>query len=312
MRPAPACRSCRWTTPASALVVVEHRHGHDAVRLHAVHHRARELAAVRELRGVRVMMRSTGTDSTSVSCSMSRVRSPAVSTPCSRRRRPTTSTMPRRSASTTTACAQRRARRQHRQRIGEHHVVHPREQPPAERAARMEPREVLAPESLLLEQRHRERVAERERGGGARGRREVVRARLLAHPRVERHVAVAARASSSASPVIAMVRTPSRLRCSSSDEQLVGLAALGDEDRDVVGADDAEVAVHALDRMEERSPACRSTSASRRSCGRSSPDLPTPATITRPVESAISVDGPRERVAEPLLDRRRAPRARAG
>ena len=35
-----------------------------------------------------------------------------------------------------------------------------------------------------------------------------------------------------------------------------------------------------------------------------SPDLPTPATMTRPVESAISSHGARELVAEALLERR--------
>ena len=101
-------------------------------------------------------------------------------------------TIPRRSASTHDRLAHRRAGRKDRQRIGDHHVVHPREQPPAERAAGMKPREVLAPESLVLEQRHGQRVAQGERGRRARGRREIVRARLLAHPRVERHVAVPA------------------------------------------------------------------------------------------------------------------------
>ena len=61
----------------------------------------------------------------------------------------------------------------------DHHVAHPEEQLPAERAARVELGEVLAPEALHHEQRDGQRVAERQRHGGARGRREIVRARLL-------------------------------------------------------------------------------------------------------------------------------------
>ena len=141
-------------------------------------------------RGVRVMMCSTGKASTSVSCSMSRVRSPAVSTPCSRRSSPTTMTMPRCSARTTTACTQRRARRKDRQRIGDHHLVDPREA--AAGRARRQDGGARSPRAgiPLLEQRHGQRVAQRERGRRAGGRREVVRTRLLAHPRVERDVAV--------------------------------------------------------------------------------------------------------------------------
>ena len=61
-----------------------------------------------------------------------------------------------------------------------------------ERPAGMNPGEVLALESLLLQQRHRQRVAEHERRRRARRRREIVRTRLLAHPGVERDVAVSA------------------------------------------------------------------------------------------------------------------------
>ena len=44
---------------------------------------------------------------------------------------------------------------------------------------------------------------------------------------------------------------PEALEMLEQGEQLVGLAALRDEDRDVVGADDAEIAVDAVDGMEE-------------------------------------------------------------
>ena len=52
----------------------------------------------------------------------------------------------------------------------------------------MKPGEVLAPESLLLEQRDGERVPERERDGGAGRWREVVGARLFTNRGVEPHV----------------------------------------------------------------------------------------------------------------------------
>ena len=58
----------------------------------------------------------------------------------------------------------------------------------AELAARVQVGEVLLPEALAHEQRHRQRVAERERGGRARGRHEVQRARLLGDAAVERDV----------------------------------------------------------------------------------------------------------------------------
>ena len=61
-------------------------------------------------------------------------------------------------------------------------------QPLAELAAGMQVREILLAEALLDEQRHRQRVADRERRGRARGRHEVHRARFFGHAAVERHV----------------------------------------------------------------------------------------------------------------------------
>ena len=61
-------------------------------------------------------------------------------------------------------------------------------QPLAQLAAGMQVGEVLLPEALGDEQRHRQRVAERQRRGGAGGRHEVQRARFLRHAAVERDV----------------------------------------------------------------------------------------------------------------------------
>ena len=80
--------------------------------------------------------------------------------------------------------------------------------------------------------------------------REVVRARLLAHPRVERHVAQLAERRARL-PGDGDRAYPEPLQMFEQPEQLVGLPALGDEDRDVVSADDAEVAVDALRGMQE-------------------------------------------------------------
>ena len=85
--------------------------------------------------------------------------------------------------------AQRAARCQDRQRIHEHDLFDSRHEATADGAAGMQPREVLAAEALVLQQRDGERVTQRKRRGRARGRCEVVRARFLAHPRVQRNVA---------------------------------------------------------------------------------------------------------------------------
>src|SRR5436309_11396184 len=69
-------------------------------------------------------------------------------------------------------------------RAGVHHVLHP-EEPPTDRAGRVEKREILGGEPSLLEQRDRERVAEGHRRGRARGGREPERTRLLGHAHIE-------------------------------------------------------------------------------------------------------------------------------
>ena len=62
---------------------------------------------------------------------------------------------------------------------GAHDVAHVREELAAERAAGMRARELVPREAFRVHQRDRERVAERERGGRARRRREVQRAGFL-------------------------------------------------------------------------------------------------------------------------------------
>ena len=80
---------------------------------------------------------------------------------------------------------------------------------PAERAARMRAREIVAAEAAL-HQRHGERVAERERRGGARGRREVERTGFLRRAGIRCTSASRARLESGL-PVIAISLAPRRL-----------------------------------------------------------------------------------------------------
>ena len=58
-------------------------------------------------------------------------------------------------------------------------------------ALRVTAREIVRREAALLEERHRQRVAERERGRGARRRREVERTGFLRDASVEVHIRLA-------------------------------------------------------------------------------------------------------------------------
>src|SRR5665811_1895249 len=58
-----------------------------------------------------------------------------------------------------------------------------------QRAARMQSREILAAKSLLLQERDGQRITECECRRRTRCRREIVRARFLAYPGIERDVA---------------------------------------------------------------------------------------------------------------------------
>ena len=137
-----------------------------------------------------------------------------------------------------------------RQVLTEHDLFDPDDQLAPEGAARMNPGEVLALEPLLLQQRHRQRVAEHERRRRARRRREIVRTGLLAHAGVERHVAVSAKRRRRV-PGDGDGSYTEALQMCQKRQELVRFAALGDQNGDVVTADDPEVAVDAVDRMEE-------------------------------------------------------------
>src|SRR4029077_10709 len=74
--------------------------------------------------------------------------------------------------------------------VGDHHVGYPGEETLSNRATGMKPGEIVRVEPLFFEERDRERITQCEGDRRAGGRREVVRARLLLHPPVERHIAV--------------------------------------------------------------------------------------------------------------------------
>ena len=86
----------------------------------------------------------------------------------------------------------------------------------AELAARVQVGEVVLAEAAPHQQRHRQRVAERERRGRARGRREVQRAGLLVDVRVERRRRRPGRASTRRGRSARSGVAPSRLIASST------------------------------------------------------------------------------------------------
>src|SRR5205085_5692650 len=131
------------------------------------------------------------------------------------------------------------------------HIRDAQQEVPAQRAPGVRRREVLAPESLDLEQRDAEAVAERQGGGGARGGRERLRARLFGDARVEHHVGLTGedrvRLAGDGDQ-----RYAQPLELAHEAEQLVRRAALGQEDRYIVPAHDPQIAVERVDRVEER------------------------------------------------------------
>ncbi|MCY1553588.1 hypothetical protein D9M68_900880 [compost metagenome] len=68
---------------------------------------------------------------------------------------------------------------------GAHDVEHMGQQLAAERAARVRAGEVFLAEAARVQHRHRQRIAQRQRGGGACRWRQVERAGFLFHARVQ-------------------------------------------------------------------------------------------------------------------------------
>jgi hypothetical protein len=129
-------------------------------------------------------------------------------------------------------------------------TVDVQQQPPAERAARVGAREVLLGESARLEDRDGERIAHRERCGGAGRGREVERAGLGRHAHVERDRGVARQRRGSISGQCDQ-RDVEALDDRQDGQQLLGLARVRDREHHVAGGDHADVAVHGLARVQE-------------------------------------------------------------
>ena len=132
---------------------------------------------------------------------------------------------------------------------GVHQRFDPHE-PLAQLAPRMQVGEILLPEALFDQQRHGQRVANRQRGGRARRRREVHRTRLLGDAAVERHVGGLRQGG----VLPAGNRDELRAEAANRREQLkqfVGFPAVGQRDDDVIALDDAQVAVNRFGRVQE-------------------------------------------------------------
>lgn len=131
-----------------------------------------------------------------------------------------------------------------------HDVLNVDEQAAAEGSARMAAREVLLREALGGEGRNGERVAEGERCGRGRGRRQIERAGFAADVAVEMHIGVLGEAG------VRVARDGDERRALALErgddgEKLVGFAGVRDGEHDVVGRDHAEVAVGGFSGMDE-------------------------------------------------------------
>ena len=142
-----------------------------------------------------------------------------------------------------------------------------RSRPLAELAAGVQMGEVVLPETAPDQQRHRERIAERQRGRRARGRREIHRTRLFGHVTVQRDV------GGPAERRLGLAGQGNEPRADPLDgfEQRgpasSRFAAGRQRDDHIVGLDDAQIPVHRFGRMQEVGRACRCSTTSRRSSG---------------------------------------------
>ena len=133
---------------------------------------------------------------------------------------------------------------------GAHHVGDARQQPAAERTARMRAREILDRESTRIEERQRQRVAQGKRRRRARRRREPERIGFAVDRRVEVYVGGLGERTLAVSRERDHPRAlPLQVR--GEHQELVGLARVRQHDDDVVRSDHAEVAVARLGGMHE-------------------------------------------------------------
>ena len=209
-------------------------------------------SSARTVRGVRASSRRRPrVDAMSRTRSTQRRRSPSVKMPATRRSSCTTTVMPMplrliSTIASTSDAATGVTGSASPVRMTSAHA----HEPLAERAGGVRAQEVLRGEAARVEQRQRERVAQRERGGGARGRRESERTGFGVDARVEMDVGgLRERALLVAGD--RDERGARALDVRQERHELVGLAGIGEHEHDVVGRDHAEVAVHRLGGVHE-------------------------------------------------------------
>ena len=146
---------------------------------------------------------------------------------------------------------ERRLRQHARHRVAAaHHVAHMREQLASEAAARVRSGEVVFAKSARVEQRDRERIAERHLRRRAGGRREVQGAGFLIDRAADDDVGVLGERGLGP-PGHRDDRDADALQRRQDHRELVDLARVGDREHDVTGRDHAEVAMTRLGRVNE-------------------------------------------------------------
>ena len=134
--------------------------------------------------------------------------------------------------------------------VAVHNLFDREEQALAQRAAGMIAGEILGLDALVFEQRHRQRVAQRQGRRRAGGGREVQRAGLFLHADIEHHVAVLGQHRLDVAGQ-ADHRHAEPLDRGENLQDLFGLAAVGEGDDEVAARHHAEVAVDPLGGMQE-------------------------------------------------------------
>ena len=130
-----------------------------------------------------------------------------------------------------------------------HHVGDVQQGAAAERAGGVRTREVLAGETARFQQCDRERIAERERGGGARRGREVERAGFGRYADIEVDVGPARQGRAGATGHRDQ-RVALALQHRQQHEQFVGFAGIGQRQHHVCVGDHAEIAMPGFARVD--------------------------------------------------------------
>lgn len=131
-----------------------------------------------------------------------------------------------------------------------HHIRDMGEQPPTQGSARMGTGEIGFTESPCLQQRHGERIAQRQRASGARGRRQIQRTGFFVDARIQVCIGFArqrgARVTSHGDHASALA-----LDQRQDGKQLNGLSGIGQRQQNVVPGNHAQVTVIRFGRVHE-------------------------------------------------------------